>query len=134
TARLAERALDAVQSVGEQRSIRYLSSTQSVPPIIWAVLILGAAVILYGSTLASFRYAGASLEILIGISIMLSAVLVAIYTLDRPFGLGAAATTTNYERLRDLLEAGERRTGSASNVHPYMTSGSSGRTDKESPT
>ena len=98
-ASLLGRALDKVGVVGEQRRIRILINTESLPVIVWGILLIGAAIILAGASIVSLRYGSPAREILIAVAAMMSVVLFAIYAMDRPFRHGYGPAATRYEML-----------------------------------
>jgi hypothetical protein len=104
---LLGRALDKVGVVGEQRRMRILVSTESLPAIVWAILLIGAAIILTGASIASLRYGPPAREILMAVAVMLSVVLYTIYSMDRPFRHGYGPASSRYEILYEAIPRAE---------------------------
>jgi hypothetical protein len=102
---LLGRALDKVGVVGEQRRTRILINDESLPAIVWGILLIGAAIILSGASIVSLRYGSPVREILIAVAAMLSVVLFAIYAMDRPFRHGYGPAATRYEMLYEAYHA-----------------------------
>ena len=69
---LLGRALDKVETVGEQRRIRILISLESLPPVVWVILLIGGAIILYGSSVVSLRHGRPATEVLAAVAAMLT--------------------------------------------------------------
>jgi hypothetical protein len=102
---LLGRALDKVETVGEQRRIRILISLESLPPVVWVILLIGGAIILYGSSVVSLRHGRPATEVLAAVAAMLTVVLFAIYTMDQPFRHGFTGGVSSYEALWQMVRA-----------------------------
>jgi hypothetical protein len=105
---LLGRAFDKVGVVGDQRRVRILASTQSLPMIVWAILLMGGAIILSGATMVSLRYGSPAREVMMAVAVMLSIVLYSIYAMDRPFRHGFAPGVTRYELLWQSYHSAEQ--------------------------
>jgi hypothetical protein len=93
------RAFDKVGIVGEQRRVRILTSTDSLPAIVWIILLIGGVTIIAGATIVSVRYGSPVREMMIAVAAMLCVVLFAIYTMDRPYRHGFGPGAEHYEAL-----------------------------------
>lgn len=96
---LLARAFDKVGVVGDQRRVRILISTETFPSVVWAILLLGAVIVLTGSTIVSLRYGPPAREVMMAVAAMLSVVLFAIYAMDRPYRHGYGPGSARYEAL-----------------------------------
>ncbi|HEY0306308.1 MAG TPA: hypothetical protein VGC44_15140, partial [Longimicrobiales bacterium] len=108
-ASLLGRALDKVGVVGEQRRVRILISTETFPSVVWAILLLGAVIVLTGSTIVSLRYGPPAREVMMAVAAMLSIVLFAIYAMDRPYRHGYGPGSARYETLWKAFNVVERQ-------------------------
>lgn len=109
-ASLLGRALDKVGVVGDQRRIRLLISTETLPPIVWAILLIGGAIILSGATIVTLRYGPPAREIMVAVAAVLCVVLFAIYAMDRPYRHGLAPGLGRYEMMWQALHGSELQT------------------------
>ena len=110
-ASLLGRAFDKVGVVGEQRRIRILISTESLPAVVWIILLFGGAIILAGGTIVSLRYGPPAREAMIAVAAMLCVVLYAIFAMDRPFRFGFGPEKSGYETLWRASHSPEMLTG-----------------------
>jgi hypothetical protein len=110
-ATLLGRAFDKVGVVGEQRRIRLLISTESLPTVVWIILLFGGVIILAGGTIVSLRYGPPVREAMIAVAAMLCVVLFTIYAMDRPFRYGFGPEKSGYEALWQASHSAGMQTG-----------------------
>lgn len=108
-ASLLGRAFDKVGLVGEQRRIRILISTESLPAVVWMILLFGGVIILAGGTIASLRYGPPVREAMIAVAAMLCVVLFTIYAMDHPFRFGFGPAGSRYETLWQASHSADLR-------------------------
>lgn len=106
-ATLIGRALDKVGVVGDQRRIRIFASGDSIPWILWVILLGGGVIIVYGVTIVSLRYERPAVEILAAVAVMLATVLFGIYALDQPFRYGLSPGSERYIALWEAFRTAE---------------------------
>ena len=97
--------LQELSRMSEFRRQRELQVTASLPPILWAVLVVGATVTIVSACLfgtVDFRLHAIQVAML---ALMISSVLVAIADINRPFQGAVHISTAAFERARSTMHA-----------------------------
>lgn len=95
-----------LSELSEHRRLRQIQSESKLPPVLWAVLDVGALVVigsscLFGTENKPLHY----LQVLV-LSLLLGLSLVAIADIDRPFQGAVHVKTTAFDRARQSLNEG----------------------------
>jgi hypothetical protein len=92
--------LSEISSMTEHRRMRELQSRSQLPPILWAVLILGGVITILSSCLFGTENFRLHCVQVISLTLLLSLALVAIADIDRPFQGAVHVMPMGFERAR----------------------------------
>ena len=96
-------ALDQISALSQDRHIRQMQSEASLPPILWAVLICGGAITVIAAGLIGSENQRLHFILVLGLSIIVSIVLVAIADIDGPFQGSVHITSNAFSRVADTM-------------------------------
>jgi hypothetical protein len=98
-----DHALTELYEMTNHRRLRELEAIASLPGILWAVLIAGAAITIISSCLfGSIEFRLHFIQVVM-LAMLLSLVLVAIADINRPFQGSVHVSPAGFERARDAL-------------------------------
>jgi Protein of unknown function (DUF4239) len=98
-----DHAISELSCMTDHRRLRQLEVNEPLPGILWAVLILGAAVTIVSACLFGSSNFRLHLAQVIALSFVISLVLVAIADINRPFQGSVHVQPLAFERARDAL-------------------------------
>lgn len=96
-------AIERIAQLGEHRRARLILGQQSLPWPVWGLLIFGGLFAMFLTTYARIDPPRLHLGFVAGLSTLIAASLLAIYVIERPFGVGFPAWYAKYE---SILQAG----------------------------
>jgi hypothetical protein len=94
-------ALDRVMALGEHRRLRILASRETLPAVMWCILIGGALIMAIGACVGSLSHQRPASSFVAALTGILALVLFVIFALDQPFRYGLDRAVLDYGLLRD---------------------------------
>ncbi len=95
-----EQTMTEIGSVTEHRRIRQLQSQNTLPWVLWTVLIIGAMITVMSSCLFGSEYPALHVLQVVTLSLMLSMALVAVADINRPFCGSVHVNPTGFENAK----------------------------------
>jgi hypothetical protein len=101
-----QQALDASARLGNARRERVDESSDGIPPLLWAALILGAAITVGFPLFFGMKSTAAHALVMFSVTLLIGCLLLVVYELNYPFGglvrVGPEAFILALQRLREL--------------------------------
>lgn len=98
-----DHAMVQLTSMTEHRRVRQLQSEATLPWILWAVLIVGAAITIMSVCLFGSENTPLHLSLIVALALMLSLALVAIADINRPFQGAVHVMPRGFERAQQTF-------------------------------
>lgn len=96
--------LGAMQRVGDERRVRVMRASLSLPVLLWAVIVVGGVITLGFSNFFGLRYRRSQALMTAALAATLSFVVFVIYVLDRPFRGASRIEPDDLEEVRRLVD------------------------------
>lgn len=99
-----QQTLAELGSITEHRRIREMQSEQTLPVVLWAVLIVGAVITIMSACLFGSEYPVLHLLQVVTLALLLSLSLVAVADINRPFRGAVHVQPTGFENAKRVFE------------------------------
>jgi hypothetical protein len=101
-----QQALDATAQLGDARRERVDQSSDGIPPLMWAALVLGAAITVGFPLFFGMKSTAAHALVMFSVTLLIGGLLLVVYELNYPFGglvkVGPEAFILALQRLQQL--------------------------------